>query len=167
MHVNNEKEINTMEMSSVNLENSFSYVYASDKLFSPVNSAPLGHFPSHPVQRNPLQRILPSFTLQNGKVLYKGRLCVLRRNVGDVLLLAQDESPSGIFGLRKTLTRIEKFHWQYESMEVKRYCDGCLTCQKNRDSRSERLGEPTLLNIPTRRWGWIATDFIIHLLKKK
>lgn len=50
-------------------------------------------------------------------------------------------------------------------MDVHDYCRGCLICEQNKDSRTKPFGEPQPLELPTRRWGSIAMDFVTHLPK--
>lgn len=47
--------------------------------------------------------------------------------------------------------------------DVKRYCQGCLKCQQSKESRSKLLGESSPLKPPSRRWGSVASDFIVKL----
>lgn len=49
--------------------------------------------------------------------------------------------------------------------DVYDYCRGCLNCQQNKDSRKKPLEIPQTLQLPTRRWGSIAMDFVAHLPK--
>jgi hypothetical protein len=51
--------------------------------------------------------------------------------------------------------------------DVRSYIKCCMKCQQFKDSRQKNLTEPTLLEVPLRRWGSIATDFITLLPKTK
>ena len=42
-----------------------------------------------------------------------------------------------------------------------------MTCQQKKDHQGKKLGDPTSLEVPTRRWGSLATDFIVSLPKTK
>ena len=77
--------------------------------------------------------------------------------------MAHDCKVSGHFGFYKTLSRLKNFYWKSKSKDVKSYVQGCLTCQQKKDSREKKLGDPMSLEIPDRRWGSIATDFIVSL----
>ena len=81
--------------------------------------------------------------------------------------MGHDSKIAGHFGYYKTLSRLKNFYWKHKSRDVKNYVQGCQTCQQKKDSREKKLGDPTSLEIPDRRWGSIATDFIVSLPKTK
>ena len=86
-----------------------------------------------------------------------------RANVRDMLEIAHNSRLGGHFVVAKTLARLEKLHWRSKSKDVRSYCSGCLKCQQVKDNRKKPLGSPEPLEIPTRRWGSVATDFITRL----
>jgi hypothetical protein len=47
------------------------------------------------------------------------------------------------------------------------YVQGFMRCQQFKDLRQKGLTDPNPLEIPSRRWGSVATDFITHLPKTK
>jgi hypothetical protein len=51
--------------------------------------------------------------------------------------------------------------------DVRNYIKGCMRCQQFKDSREKNLTDPSPLEMPNRRWGSVATDFITHLPKNK
>ena len=81
--------------------------------------------------------------------------------------MAHECKIAGHFGYYKMLTRLKNFFWKHKSRDVKKYVQGCLTCQQKKDNREKKLGDPTALEIRDRRWGFLATDFIVALPKTK
>ena len=67
----------------------------------------------------------------------------------------------------RTLARSKNFYWRSKDKDVKSYVKGCLTCQQKKDSREKKLGDATSLEIPDRRWGSIATDFIVPYQRQR
>lgn len=65
------------------------------------------------------------------------------------------------------MLRFDTFHWRHKSRDVKEYVQGCLECQKNQYHGTKKMADPTPLQVPKRRWGSVATDFIVSLPKKK
>lgn len=108
-------------------------------------------------------RLIPSFHLRENCLYYKQKLCVPHKNDKDILTMAHDCTVSGNFGFSKTLNRLERFRWHNKLRNVRKYCQGCFTCQQAKDSRTKPLGEPQPLEILSRRWGSVATDFITNL----
>lgn len=97
----------------------------------------------------------------NGLLTYDGKVCVPRRAVRDVLREAHDARLGGHFGFTKTMSKLDGYHWKHKYRDVRRYCEGCTVCQQQKDRRSRKLGVPTPLDVPKRRWGSVATDFIV------
>lgn len=83
----------------------------------------------------------------------------------DILYAAYDCPISEHFSFIKTLYRLSSFHWKHKVRDVKNYCNGCQRCQQSKNSRQKPLGSPQPLEVPSRRWGSLATDFITHLPK--
>ncbi len=50
---------------------------------------------------------------------------------------------------------------------MQKYYIGCQTCQTAKNGRKKKLGDPRPIELPTRLWGSIATDFTVHLPKTK
>jgi len=45
--------------------------------------------------------------------------------------------------------------------------DGCIVCQQFKYTNQKKLNTPTSLEMPERRWGSLATDFIVQLPRTK
>eukprot|EP00171_Calliarthron_tuberculosum_P000149 IDg149t1 len=107
-----------------------------------------------------LKRLIDVFKLKNGMLYYGNKLCVPRSNIRDLLELAHDCRISEHFGFEKALDRLTGFHWKRKTKDIEDCCRGCITCQENKDGRTKPLGVPQPLEIPDKRWGSIATDFV-------
>ncbi len=81
--------------------------------------------------------------------------------------LAHDAKTSGHFGYLKTLSRLRNCHRKHKSSDVKNYVQECLVCQQKKDYIGKKLKDPTSLEVPERRWGSLASDFIVQLPKTK
>ena len=137
--------------------------YDKDQFFGSVVAALDGEWPTDPKHRKRLEVMLPSFAKDDWRLLYKGKLCVPSHCRRQVLEMAHDSKVGGHFAFTKTLARLAEFHWKHKAKEVKRYCDGCSICQQQKDYQGPALNDPTPLPVPTRRWGMLATDFIVKL----
>ena len=158
--------LNSLEVPFIEFEDVITR-YDDDQFFGPIVRAMDGKFPNDEVQKRKLEKVLPMFSRNGQKLLYNGKVCVPRRSVSSVLQLAHDSKISGHFKFLKTLSRLEKFHWRHKTRDVRKYVDGCMKCQQYRDSNQKKLTDPMSLEVPERRWGSLATDFIVSLPKTK
>lgn len=99
--------------------------------------------------------------------LKTGELCIPRKFVKVVLEMVHDAPTAGHFGEAKTLERLRNFHWRRKAKDVKNYVKGCVECQKQKNGNSKALTTPEMLELPSRRWGSISTDFIVGLPETK
>lgn len=158
-----EFKISNVELSSIIPEDIFIAHYPTDQAFGSIYKALSGDLPSDPIEERRITRLLPLFTLKDGILYYQNKKCVPRKVIRNILYQAHDSKTGGHFSVTKTLSRLEHFHWKTKTRDVKRYCDGCHVCQQSKDSRVKPFGVPQPLEIPTRRWGSIGTDFIVGL----
>lgn len=100
-------------------------------------------------------------------MIYNTKICVPRSAIHQVLSLAHDAKTAGHFGFLKTLSRLQNYHWKHKTRDVKNYVKGCLVCQRKKDHTGQKLGDPTGLEVPDRRWGSLACDFIVKLPRSK
>lgn len=156
-------EISNLQMISAQFPMGFVQNYEKDTVFGPIHRAMKGIFPDNRTESDRLKRLVPFFRLEDEKLFYSEKLCVPRKNVRDMLELAHDCLVSGHQGYEKTVERLRNFHWKHKYSDVKRYCQGCLKCQQFKDSRTKPFGTAETLDIPIRRWGCIASDFIVNL----
>lgn len=159
------EEIALLNHTSVSVPDAipFHMDYETDQLFGPIVKGLRGDFPEDKIKLERMSRQLPFFTYEHGKLLYGNKICIPRSGVKEVLYAAHDSSVAGHFGFTKTLSRLDSYHWHHKSRDVRSYVDGCQTCQQKKDSRKKKLGIPNPLDVPMRRWGSLATDFIVKL----
>eukprot|EP00171_Calliarthron_tuberculosum_P023944 IDg23944t1 len=152
--------ISNIHALKVHLPENFIQNYSSDQTFGPLIDAMNGTRPSDQTHVARLKRLIDVFKLKNGMLYYGNKLCVPRSNIRDLLELAHDCRISEHFGFEKALDRLTGFHWKRKTKDIEDCCRGCITCQENKDGRTKPLGVPQPLEIPDKRWGSIATDFV-------
>ncbi len=99
--------------------------------------------------------------------MYEGKLCAPRKVISTVLQLENEAKTSVHFRYLQTLSRLSNYHWKYKSRDFKNYVQGCLICQQKKDYMGKKHTDPTSLEVPERRWGSLASDFIVQLPKMK
>ena len=160
--------LENLEVSRVSLSFNFPENYPNDQLFGPIWQAIHCTFPSNKVSQDRINRILHLFSEKDRLLMYEDKVCVPRKFVRDLLYHAHDSRLGGHFAVGKTLSRLERYHWKNKTRDVKNYCNGCFTCQQQKNYQSQKkFTDPTPLLVPTRRWGSLATDFIVKLPKTK
>ena len=164
--VNCETKINDVEVPSIDVNGVLSD-YEGDQFFGPVVRAHEGEWPEDDTQRRTVEKILLMFKRDGSKLMYHGNLCVPRKSVSNVLQFAHDSKICGHFGFSKTLSRFDGYRKKHNSRDVKNYVRRCSRCQQYKDSRQKKLTEPSSLEMPERRWGSFATDFIVSLPMSK
>ena len=158
--------VNDVEVPYIDFENVISG-YEDDQFFGPIVKALKDKWPKEQKQRLKIEKLIPLFKFEGKKLLYMNKVCVPRKCVSTVLGIAHDSRLAGHFKFAKTMSRLSNFHWRHKARDVKRYVDGCLVCQQFRDSNQKKLTDPMSLEMPDRRWGALATDFIVKLPKTK
>lgn len=141
--------------------------YEDDQFYGPLLKVMNGVKLPNEFQQKKFEKLTPFFQLKGSKIFYDGKLCVPRKAVSNVLQLAHDAKISGHFGYYKTMSRLKSFHWKHKTRDIKEYVQGCMVCQQKKDHQGKKLGDPTSLEVPKRRWGSLATDFIVSLPKTK
>jgi len=165
-HAQEDTNVNDVEVPFIKFEDVIQD-YEDDQLFGPILKALEGKYPKDPKEKYRLEQLLPYFELKDRKLFYNGKLCVPRKSVSTILQIAHDSRVGGHFKFAKTMSRLSNFHWKHKSRDVKKYVDGCIECQQYKDSNQKKLTSPTSLEMPERRWGSLATDFIVKLPKTK
>jgi len=113
-----------------------------------------------------LQQSLPTpkgFTLQQGLILMKGRIWVVKGSPFQQQLLEfiHANPSAGHSGYHKTVHRAKKdFYWSGMRRDIKRYVRECEICQANKPETIHPPGLLQPLPIPTRIWSDISMDFI-------
>uniref|UniRef100_A0A7N2KR02 Uncharacterized protein n=1 Tax=Quercus lobata TaxID=97700 RepID=A0A7N2KR02_QUELO len=108
------------------------------------------------------------FSLQNGLLLYKGRLylgsnCSLKPKV---LSLVHDSPLGGHSGYLKTYHRAKRdWFWKGMKKDLKEYIKGCEMCQRIKHETCKPAGLLQPLEIPHTPWSSISMDFVEGLPK--
>ena len=165
-HAREDPHVNDVEIPYIKFDDVISG-YDEDQFFGPVVRALKDEWPENPKEAEKLKRMLPMFTMEGVKLLYNGKVCVPRKSVSTILHIAHDSRVGGHFKFAKTMSRLSNFHWRHKTRDVKMYVAGCLTCQQYKDTNQQKLNDPMSLEMPERRWGSLATDFIVQLPRTK
>lgn len=165
-HAKDNPDVNAIYVPYINFSDVI-MSYDEDQFFRPIVRALDGTWPEDPKQKKKVEELLPMFRMEDGKLLYNGMLCVPRKSVSTILQIAHDARVGGHFKYAKTMSRLTNFHWRHKSRDVRKYVAGCFTCQQYKDTNQRKLNDPMSLEMPERRWGSLATDFIVHLPKTK
>ena len=156
--------VNDVEVPFIEFEDVISG-YEDDQFFNPIVKALREEWPDDEKQRSKLEKLLPLFKYDKKRLLYQNKVCVPRKCVSTILGIAHDSQLRGHFKFAKTLSRLSNFYWRHKARDVKKYIDGCMKCQQFKDSNQKKLTDPMSLEMPERRWGSLATDFIVKLPK--
>lgn len=165
-HARSDPDVNAIDVPFINFKDVIGS-YDEDQFFKPIVRALNGEWPETPKEKKRIEELLPMFKLEDDKLLCNGKLCVPRKSVSTILQMAHDSRVGGHFKFAKTMSRLINFHWRHKSRDVKKYVAGCLTCQQYKDTNQRKLNDPMSLEMPERRWGSLATDFIVQLPKTK
>ncbi|KAJ4810364.1 polyprotein [Rhynchospora pubera] len=111
-----------------------------------------------------------NYTLQNGLLRYKNRICVGNSNMWREKLLKEmhDSNLGGHSGILGTYQRLKSFfYWPKMKDTVHDYVRQCHVCQM---SKHEQVPSPGLLQplpIPDEAWSSVSLDFITGLPKSE
>jgi len=82
----------------------------------------------------------------------------------EIIRLYHDTSMGGHGGQWKTAEMVTRnFWWPGVMREVKRYVEGCDTCQRNKNRTEQPAGKLMPNSIPDKAWTHISADFITKL----
>jgi len=71
---------------------------------------------------------------------------------------------AGLFGRERTLEQIsQNFYWTNMERDVRKYCNECDTCQRMKSPRHAKYGLLHPLELASKPWMQISTDFITDL----
>ncbi len=158
--------VNVLEVLNIDIDDIIGG-YEDDKFYGAILKGLKGEEISDEMLKRKVEKLLPLFHLDGNKLLYQGKLCVPRKAIATIMQLAHDAKTAGHFGYFKTLSRLKNYHWKNKSRDVRNYVQGCLVCQQKKDYMGKKLTDPTSLEVPGRRWGSLASDFIVKLPKTK
>ena len=107
-----------------------------------------------------------NFAIDNGYLLYKGRVCVPKDNEirRRILVECHDTPSAGHPGVNKTYSLVKRqFYWPGMNKDVLEYVTKCHKCQVNKAERLKMGGLLHPLEIPSGKWESISMDFIVGL----
>lgn len=113
---------------------------------------------------------LPGFTLDGGRLLFKGRMVLSKTSTFIPVLLREyhDTPTGGHSGEVKTYLRLaSKWFWQGMRKKVAQYIRECVVCQRNKHSQQHPAGLLQPLPVPSEVWEDITMDFIEGLPPSK
>lgn len=99
------------------------------------------------LKEDPLQH--PKYTIEHGKLLYKGRLVISSSSnlINNILHTYHDSVMGGHFRFIRTYKRlIGELYWSNMKRDVQRHVEACDTCQRNKSDLVARGGllQPTI-----------------------
>jgi len=95
---------------------------------------------------------------------WKGRIYVLKRMRSKVMKSEHDSKIAGHFGRDRTMELISRnFFWTKMEDDVRQYCNECDNCQQTKAPRHAKPGLLHQLELPSKPWTHISTDFITDL----
>jgi hypothetical protein len=107
------------------------------------------------------------FSLQQGLLLYKGRIWLIKHSPfqKQILEFLHSDPAAGHSGYHKTLHRAKvNFFWKGMRTDIKTFVRECRECQENKHETVLPSGLLQPLPIPSRVWADISLDFIEGLL---
>lgn len=158
-----EIQLSHMSIFQASIADSFESHYKTDQFFLKIVNALQGRYAEDKTDRYRLKALVPHFKLENGKLYFENKVCDPHQNIKEILRLAHDSPLGGHFSFHKTLSRLDKFYWAKKFTDIKAYFEVCMICQQSKNSRTKLFSTPQPLELPTRRWRSIATDFIVSL----
>lgn len=110
-----------------------------------------------------IQNRLKDFSVEEDLVRFRGLVYVpddpeVKRWI---LELYHDSIPAGHPGISNTLEMVARnYYWPRMSDYVRRYVEGCETCQRTKPRRKKPVGKLQPLEIPSGPWQHISTDYV-------
>ncbi|KAA0034981.1 Transposon Tf2-9 polyprotein [Cucumis melo var. makuwa] len=108
------------------------------------------------------------FSIQQGMLKYKDRLVISKTStlLPTILHTNHDLVFGGHSGFLRTYKRLAgELYWEGIKQDVKRYCEQCLICQKNKSLALSPARLLLPLEVPNSVWSDISMDFIEGLPK--
>ena len=85
--------------------------YKDDQFFGPVVDGLENKWSTDFIEKLKLEKIVLIFRNDCKRLLSNGKVCVSRRNVSTILVIAQDSKVGGHLKFAKTLSLLSNFHW--------------------------------------------------------
>ncbi|KAA0046073.1 Transposon Ty3-G Gag-Pol polyprotein [Cucumis melo var. makuwa] len=109
-----------------------------------------------------------SYSLQKGLLMYKNRLVIVQQSslIPVILETFHNSAVGGHSGFLRTYKRIAaELYWKGMKAEIKKHCEECLTCQRNKTMALSPAGLLVPSEIPQVIWSEISMDFVEGLPK--
>ncbi|KAA0055970.1 Ty3/gypsy retrotransposon protein [Cucumis melo var. makuwa] len=110
------------------------------------------------------------FSVKNGMLHYKNRLVLSKTSslIPAMLHTFHDSVVGGHSGFLRTYKRLTaELYWEGMKSDVKKHCEECLTCQRNKTLALSPAGLLVPLEVPQQVWSDISMDFVDGLPKAK
>lgn len=104
---------------------------------------------------------------EDNRLLNNVKLFLLQKSVSTILQIANNLECDGHFKFVKTMSILSILQWSHKTWDIKSRVDGCLRSQPFRSSSQQYLWYAEMLELLGKRWGPLATNFIIALPNTK
>jgi hypothetical protein len=95
---------------------------------------------------------------------WKGRLYAPERTRKRIIKSEHDSKIAGHFGRDRTLELVSRnFYWPKMEDDIRKYCNKCDNCQRTKSPRHVKHGLLHPLELASKPWTHISTDFITDL----
>lgn len=113
---------------------------------------------------------MAKYSLEQGKLLYKGRLVLSATSqfIPALLTTFHNSALGGHSGFLQTYKRLAgEIHWKGMKESVKKHMAECIICQRNKHEAMAPVGLLQPLPIPNQVWDDITMDFVDWLPKSQ
>jgi len=105
-----------------------------------------------------------NYEILDNLLCWKGRLYAPRRTRERIIRSEHDSKIAGHFGRDRTLELVSRnFHWRKMEDDIRKFCNECDNCQRKKAPRHAKHGLLHLLELASKPWTHISTDFITDL----
>jgi hypothetical protein len=105
-----------------------------------------------------------NYELIDDLLCWKGRLYAPERTRERIMKSEHDSKIAGHFGRDRTMELVSRnFYWPKMEDDVRKFCNECDNCQRTKAPRHAKHGLPNPLELASKPWTHISTDFITDL----
>jgi hypothetical protein len=110
------------------------------------------------------ENIDKNYAIKEDILTWKGRIYVPKGMKNKVMKSEHDSKVAGHFGRDRTMELISRnFYWPKMEDDVRQHCNECDNCQRTKAARHAKHGLLHPLELPSKPWTHISTDFITDL----
>ena len=109
------------------------------------------------------------YSMKQGMLMYKNRMVISKTSklIAMILHTFHNSVFGGHSGFLRTYKRLTgELYWEGMKQYVKKYCEECMICQRNKTLALSPAGLLTPLEVPNRVWEEISMDFVDGLPKE-